>query len=325
MNSVTTPSPPPATATGEIYLTVHGEARAYPRTKEGKRQAILDGLAAIPTLTVDGAVYLPDAAALQVVASALYPDGIQTTEAYQVVAQTTAKACAHIGFGEAVELTPPAVPFAARGSYRRQYPPLDEEKVRQQLRLVPTRSDRPQQALACLTVWTQSGWERYGRRWPELNAGQQAVIQTQVDEIAAHEGWQKEGAGDDSRYVRPLPLDEAGAHRRLDDYLRKENGRPVAARSVHYQACLGAYGRGFYIQELPPALADLVAATLAGHGYHPVATGDEYRPAPLELVDGVTLAEKLAALTPVTTEFGPALLLGDVLTAVLRQARSVGE
>ena len=181
-------------AQAAIRLTVSGEVRAYPPTKEGKRQAILDGLEAIPTLTVDGAVYLPSNEALQVVAAVMFPDGIRTDEAYRLVAQTAAKACAAIGFGDEEELTPPVVAFAARGSYRRQYPPLDAERVQQQLRLAPTSSDRPQQEIPCLAVWNQSGWERYGRRWAELSAAQQAAIRAGVDEIAAKEGWQQEGA-----------------------------------------------------------------------------------------------------------------------------------
>jgi len=324
-----TPTTQPTAAgnAATFQLEIAGVVHSYPRSKEGKRQAILDGLAAIETMTVDGAVYLPDAAALQVVASVLYPDGIQTAEAYRLVAETAAKACAHIGFGDAEELTPPAVPFAARGGYRRQFPPLDEANVRQQLRLAPTSSNQPQQEIGCLTVWNQSGWERYGRRWAELNAGQQAVIQAQVDEIAAQEGWQQEGAGDDGRYVRPLSPDEAGARRRLEDYLRREEGRPVPASGVLYQTLLGAYGRSFYTQELPPALSPLVATALQTHGYCAIVADGEYSPVPVSLrVETPAEArEKLAALAPVMTELGLALLLPDVLTAVLGEARRVSE
>ena len=314
-------------AQAAIRLTVSGEVRAYPPTKEGKRQAILDGLEAIPTLTVDGAVYLPSNEALQVVAAVMFPDGIRTDEAYRLVAQTAAKACAAIGFGDEEELTPPVVAFAARGSYRRQYPPLDAERVQQQLRLAPTSSDRPQQEITCLAVWNQSGWERYGRRWAELSAAQQAAIRAGVDEIAAKEGWQQEGAGDDGRYVRPLPPDEAGARRRLDDYLRREAGRPVPASGVLYQTLLGAYGRSFYTQELPPALSPLVAAALQTHGYCAAVADGEYQPAPVALrVEAAAEArEKLVALMPVMTEFGPALLWSEVLTAVLGEAQRASE
>ncbi|MBK7916792.1 MAG: hypothetical protein IPJ94_11145 [Chloroflexi bacterium] len=264
---------------------------------------------------------------MQVVAAVMFRDGIRTDEAYRLVAQRAAKACAAIGFGDEEELTPPVVAFAARGSYRRQYPPLDAERVQQQLRLAPTSSDRPQQEITCLAVWNQSGWERYGRRWAELSAAQQAAIRAGVDEIAAKEGWQQEGAGDDGRYVRPLPPDEAGARRRLDDYLRREDGQPVPASGVLYQTLLGAYGRSFYTQELPPALSPLVAAALQTHGYCAAVADGEYPPAPVALrVEAAAEArEKLVALMPVMTEFGPALLWSEVLTAVLGEAQRASE
>ncbi len=316
-----------SSAQAAIRLTVAGEVRTYPSTKEGKRQAILDGLEAIPTLTVDGAVYLPSNEALQVVVAVMFPDGIRTDEAYRLAAQTTAKACAAIGFGDEEELTPPVVAFAARGSYRRQYPPLDAERVQQQLRLAPTSSDRPQQEIPCLAVWNQSGWERYGRRWPELSAAQQAAIRAGVDEPAARAGWQKEGDEADGRYLRPLPLDEEGACKRLNDYLRREDGRPVPVSGVVYQAQLGAYGRSFYGRELAPALENLLAKTLRANGYADTPEDGDYQPLPVALLSmtETAVAEKLAAITLAMTEFGPALLLGDVLTAVLGQSRRVSE
>ncbi len=328
MHEDTPTTQPAAAGNAETFqLEIAGVIHSYPRSKEGKRQAILDGLAAIETIAVDGVAYLPDAATLQVVASVLYPDGIRTAEAYQRVAETAARACAHIGFGDAEELTPPAVPFADRGSYRRQHPPLDEAAVRQQLRLAPTSSQRPQQEIGCVTVWNQSGWARYGRRWAELSEAQQAVIQTQVDEIAAQEGWQKEGTGDDGRYIRPLPIDETGARRRLDDYLHREDGRPVPASGVLYQTLLGAYGCSFYTQELPLTLAPLVAAALQTHGYCATVEDGEYLPAPAALLveTAAEAREKLATLTPVVTDFGPALLLQDALTAVLGEAQRASE
>jgi hypothetical protein len=54
-------------------LSINGERRTYSNDKEGKRQAILDGLAAIETVAVGQDVYLPSNAALQVVVAVLYP------------------------------------------------------------------------------------------------------------------------------------------------------------------------------------------------------------------------------------------------------------
>ena len=87
-------------------LAINGEQRSYANDKEGKRQAILDGLNAIENVTVGEDVYLPSNESLQVVAAVLYPDGIQTEAAYQTVCQVTEKACAHLGFGNEIQLGP---------------------------------------------------------------------------------------------------------------------------------------------------------------------------------------------------------------------------
>lgn len=92
-------------------LSINGEQHTYTNDKEGKRQAILDGLNTIETVAVGQDVYLPSNEALQVVAAILYPDGIQTEAAYQTVCDVTEEACAHLGYGSEVELGPPAVPF----------------------------------------------------------------------------------------------------------------------------------------------------------------------------------------------------------------------
>ena len=226
-------------------LSLNGEPRTYTNDKEGKRQAILDGLNAIETMTVGEDVYLPSNESLQVVAAVLYPDGIQTEAAYQTVCQVTEKACAHLGYGGEVELGPPAVAFARRGAYRRQYPPVDAQLVRDELHLAGTDSSFPRQEIACTILWNKAGLAVYGRHWSKLTAAEQSLIQTQVDAIASQAGWEKDDSTATGSYTKPLPVDEATARSRLDDLLRRENGRPVSASSVIYQAQLGAYGHGF--------------------------------------------------------------------------------
>lgn len=76
-------------------LSINGEQHTCSNDKEGKRQAILDGLNAIETVTVGQDVYLPSNESLQVVAAVLYPDGIQTEAAYQTACQVTEKARPH--------------------------------------------------------------------------------------------------------------------------------------------------------------------------------------------------------------------------------------
>ena len=92
-------------------LFINGEHRHYTHDKEGKRQAILDSLDTIKTVDVDEGTYLPNEAALQVVATVMYPGGVQSKEAYQIVCNVTEKACAHLGYGEETSLEPPLVPF----------------------------------------------------------------------------------------------------------------------------------------------------------------------------------------------------------------------
>jgi len=299
-------------------LSLNGKSQTYTNDKEGKRQAILDGLNAIETMAVGENVYLPSNESLRVVAAVLYPDGIQTEAAYQTVCQVTEKACAHLGYGGEVELGPPAVPFARRGAYRRQYPPVDDHLVRDELALAGTGSSVPRQEIACTILWNKAGMAVYGRHWSKLADAEQSLIQTQVDAIAAQAGWEKDNATATGSYTKPLPVDEATARSRLDDLLRRENGRPVLVSNVIYQAQLGAYGRGFYSNELAPLLQTIVSETLQAHGYRPTPQDGEYRPLPVTLAAATetNLQEELVALSPVMTELGQALLLRDVVEAL---------
>ena len=110
------PSPSPVTflardaAANTFTLSINGQEHTYPTTKDGKRQAIVDGLQAIQRLQVGENTYLPSNLALEVVAVVMYPDGIPNETAFKTLADVTEKACAHIGYGEEVELTPPHVP-----------------------------------------------------------------------------------------------------------------------------------------------------------------------------------------------------------------------
>ncbi|MBX3058839.1 MAG: hypothetical protein KF770_20430 [Anaerolineae bacterium] len=306
-------------ADGKTFtLSIKGETHTYSHDKEGKRQAILDGLNAIETVIVGQDVYLPSNESLQVVAAVLYPDGIQTEAAYQTVCQVTEKACAHMGYGGEVELGPPAVPFARRGAYRQQIPPVDARMMRDELEMAGTSSTHPRQEIAGTILWNKAGLAVYGNHWSKLTPAQQAHIQTQVEEIAGQSGWHKEERGATGSYIRPLPVNGVAARHQLMDLLRRENGRPVLVSSVIYQAQVGAYGRGFYSNELAPVLQTIVSETLQAHGYRPTPQDGEYRPLPVTLAAEAetNLLEKLAAISPVITEFGQALLLRDVVDAL---------
>ena len=171
---------PPDPTGKQFALTVGGQSKTYTNNKEGKRQAILDGLSAIETVAIGQDVYLPSNESLQVVAAVLYPDGIQTESAYQTVCDVTEKACAHLGYGSEVELGPPAVPFSRRGSFRKKHPPVAEQMVLDELDLGGTSSTHPRQEVACTIVWNKVGLEVYGRHWSQLTPAEQSLIQAQV-------------------------------------------------------------------------------------------------------------------------------------------------
>lgn len=324
---VSTPLPPAADSK-QITLMVNGQTRLYANDKEGKRQAIIDGLNAIATVVVSQDDYLPAQQALQVVATVLYPAGIQTEDAYKLVCEVTEKACAHIGFGAEASLGPPAVPFADRGLYRKRYPPVAAEMVLAELALAGTSSTFPQQEVACTILWNKAGMAVYDNHWSKLTPAQQRLIQMQVDTIAQQAGWVKdEGATSSGSYTRPLAIDEAAARSQLAGLLRRENGRPVLASSVIYQVQVGAYGRGFYSNDLASTLQAIISETLQANGYHPTLEDGEYHPLPVSLdSEGeADITEKLATITPVVTEFGLALMLKDLLTAVIGQNQSISE
>jgi len=310
-------------------LVINGEEHSYPNDKSGKRQAILDGLNAIRTVGLGEDTYLPSNEALQVVATVLYPDGIQADTAYQRVCEVAEKACAHIGYGPEVELSPPTVPFSQRGSYRKRYPPIDAQMIRDELERIGPGSTHPRQEVAFTILWNKAGLAVYGRHWNALTSAEQVMVQSQLDEIIEQAGWTKDASTAVGSYTRPLPVEEAPARSRLMSHLRRENGGPVSFSSVIYQAQVGAYGRGFYTNELAPALQAIVVETLQANGYRPIPEDGQYRPLPVTISaeKEASLIDQLAAIQPITTTLGPGLLLGEVLTVVQAAAEvdTIGE
>ena len=108
--------------------------------------------------------------------------------------------------------------------------------------------------------------------------------------------------------------------------MRQADGRPVAVSKVIHQVQVGAYGRGFYSDELASDLQAVVAETLEANGYLSTPENDEYRPLPVSLSPSMTdIPEQLAALSPVMTTLGQGLLLRDVLTAVGSQDQAISQ
>jgi hypothetical protein len=171
--------------------------------------------------------------------------------------------------------------------------------------------------VACTILWNKAGLAVYGLHWSQLTLAQQERIQTQVDAIAQQAGWVKDDSTSTGCYTKPLSIDDDTARSRLNHLLRHADGRPVAVSQVIYQVQAGAYGRGFYADDLAPKLQAIVAEILQAHGYRPTPESGEYCPLTVSLSPSVVnIPERLAALPPVMTTFGPGLLLRDVQTAV---------
>jgi hypothetical protein len=305
-----------------------GPARSYSNDKAGKRQAILDGLQALPTVTVDGQTYLPSAPALELVALVIYPEGIASEAAYQKVCAATSKACALIGYSDQeVQLGPPHVPFPARGLYRPQYPDVNPADVLAELAHAPADYQAPRQETYGQVIWNKLAWQIYGKAWSAILAEQQQRIRRQVEAIAAAAGWQSEPEGPDNvTYRRPLPVDLGRARRELARLLADVEGAPVSVSSLTDAAQRGAYGRFYPTAALDPQLDDLISELLAEHGYQTEADeGDCYQPQPLLLVEnGLRLfAARLAELTPTQTEQGACLWL-DQLAELVRELLPAG-
>jgi hypothetical protein len=144
------------------------------------------------------------------------------------------------------------------------------------------------------------------------------MVQVQVDEIVEQTGWTKDDSSTTGRYVKPLPIDEDHARSRLSQFLGQQNGRPVSVSNVIYQVQVGAYGRGFYADDLAPTLEGIITETLQTYGYRSTPQAGEYLPLPVTISADleVGLCEQLAAIEPVTTTMGRGLMWRDVLHVV---------
>lgn len=297
-----------------FLLLLNGHETRYPATKEGKRQAILDGLAAVETVAAGEDVYLPDDDALGVIAAVMFPDGIKTEADYRLVCELTDKACAHIGYGEAVELGPPLVPFADRGSYRKRYPPVPKQLILDELDRAGVSSLAPQREVKPARLEDTAAWTIHNSSLAGLTPGQRERIAAQVEAIVAEAGWTADEEND--LYVSPLAADMEEARERFRRYLERANGEPLPRRTAVNQIQRGAYGRSFYEETLPPELQALLEEVLRAGDYQTTPENEGYRPVPVTIPEAEipTLEAQLAALEPVTTSFGPGLLMERVVT-----------
>jgi hypothetical protein len=251
-------------------------------------------------------------------AAFLYPDGIQTAEAYEKVRTKTENACAALGYGAEVELTPPQIPFSARGLYRKKFPPIDKEQVLSWLSENGVNAYKPQLEVSASHIWNDLAWELYHHAFGHLTTTQQEQIRRQVTAIVEEAGWQVETSGSTTTYVKPLTPNLAQAENCLVTYIQQQQGTPLNAASVLVELQRGAYGRAFYDKELSPELTVVLQHTLQAHHYSLEVVDWDYRPLPLALSPDILphLTEALQGLTSVPTTQGPALLWSSVLETV---------
>ncbi len=298
-----------------FILSINGDPHTYTNDKEGKRQAILDGLNAIETVTAGEDVYLPSDAAMQIVAVIMYPDGIQTEKAYEVVCRTAVKACTHLGFGDEIQLGPPLVSFSQRGAYRKRYPAVAPQWVLAELDDASLSRDKPQKEIMVQTVWSQAAWEVYNQSWHELTPSQQDSLKQQVDAITQEANWQHILLGATPYYFLPLAPDIEKARQEITAVLAEVEGAPIYHSQVAARAQIAAYGHKFYKSELVPELEVCLQQQLAEAGYETKPKDGEYRPLPLKLPDNIEeqFQQLLPAIPQHQTQLGTALLFLDVV------------
>ena len=288
---------------------------------------ILPDVAQLPTITAGEETYLSSTAAIEETAKILFPDSIQTEEAYRQVCDVTAKVCAALGFGEEQFLNPPTVPFDARGNYRKRLPRVDPDIVREVLgEIKPTALTVPIEAISQASVFRRIAFKCWEESYNQLTLEHQSYLKQRCDLIAAEMGWQvldnglrdRRWAGDQAAYIRPMKPNCEEMHRALAEYLH--HGRPVPAQSVRLNGLAAAFEYG--VNRDPEGLipAGKWADILTRLGYEPAPRDDGYHhPRPVVLPDNAdnVMRSAIATIEPVSTRSGPALIVDDVTTAAL--------
>lgn len=305
-------------AANTFSLAINGQEHIYTNNKDGKRQAIVEGLQAIQPLQVGENTYLPSNLALEVVAVVMYPDGIPNEAAFKTLADVTEKACAHIGYGEEVELTPPHVPFTSRGSYRPQFAPISLDLIRDELEQVRLSFGAPCYEVAGAIIWNRVARERHKKMLGQLPDSQQKAIATQVDALVTQLDWHIESRGTEVWYVRQTIPDLAPARQMGGAYLARMEGLVCPADYLREQLFLGAYGRRYYTVDLGPGLQALFDELLVEYGYSCNPIDDQLRPRPVDIPaeQEPTLHHALTKLTPIFTPHGPALRVSDIIMTI---------
>ena len=295
--------------------------KTYSNDKDGKRQAILDGLQAIACIIANEDTYLPHDAAMQVVAAIMQPDGIPTKEAYQTICDVTARACAHLGYGDEVELAPPLVSFAQRGSYRKQYPPLKKEAVLDVLDTASISREQPQKEIMAEMVRNQMAWKIYDRSLTGVGTAERALIEQQTNSIIEEAGWRKQMRGRTLYYIQSLAPDMADAQAAIAAEIAEAEGMPISYLLLTRRLNIAAYGRHFYKAELAPALEACLQAQLTAAGYATKAVDGRYDPLPITLpADADKQLQQLLQTLPLhQTKEGHVILFVELLQQMQAQ------
>jgi hypothetical protein len=282
----------------------------------------------LPTVEVGQEIYISSTAAIEAAATILYPDGIQTEEVYQHVNEVTEQVCAKLGFGEEHFLSPPTVPFNARGNYRKRLPPVDSGIVREVLgEIKPTALTMPVEAISQTSVLMRIAYKCWEKNFNQLTPEHQSYLKGHCDLIAGELGWKfldtglrdRRWAGGQAAYIRPLQPDYAEMRRSLAEYLH--HGRPVPTQSVRLNGLAAAFEYGVNRDPEGFIPAGKWADILSDLGYEPKPRDDGYyHPRPLVLPNNAsnTMRSAVATIEPVSTRSGPVLLLDDVLAVALK-------
>ncbi|MGH2395115.1 MAG: hypothetical protein ACRDGH_16765, partial [Candidatus Limnocylindria bacterium] len=239
----------------------------------------------------------------------------------------TEKAFIHIGYGEEVKLGPPHVPFPARGQYRKRLPAADPDAIRQILaETSPAVLTTPAAAVSQASVFNRVARRCWEKNFNQLTPEHQRFIKQHCDQVAAEAGWQIHDEGLNDRrwagrlpaYVRPMQPNYDGMARALAEYLY--SGRPAPAQSVRLAGLAAAFDHSVTHDPESLIAAEKWAAILEDCGYETEPREDgSFHPRVVSLPADVdnTMRRALAAVEPVPTRSGPALLLDDVVAAAL--------
>ncbi|MCB0014981.1 MAG: hypothetical protein KDE34_23865, partial [Anaerolineales bacterium] len=199
----------------------------------------------ITPLIVDGNRYLPQAAVLQVASQLCYPTGSQSSDPRQQHLDEIEVALTALGYGDLVELAPPAVDADQRGSYYQALPTIDLETItRIVAAITPHALSIPYTGHDCRRLWKSIALTLWQTAYADLPPARQQFLANQVDAHMQALGWQwREGMEE-----RVIPSGRAYLQQLVPDYEKMAEeladiltGSPVPAHQVMLAGLRGAF------------------------------------------------------------------------------------